>query len=357
MNNSQRPQRPTSSPFRTSETVPPRRLKAQLSIDQPPITPRTTKRTDQEMASQRELFGFDDIPVDVDDVPMSQIVKAWLRRGVRHSELEKYSKHIKSALSRKRFGGIKDDIKWAMAADLDEEELRPTPAPRPTTPKKPHHRMNSASAQHTPAIQAPTSKSVDININFGELPKLPKISPKKLIRRAKPSKKTFIILSAALVLVLIIVTMWQLFAPNQYRLPIFGKEATTPEEASLPKETPSYTTLTPNGMTADKWTRISPESSAPAYSYADTVDETRIIVTQQQLPKGVQSGDDAELARIAASFSATDKHTEGDTVFYLGSAGGSTQHLIASKDGLLILIRAEQSLDEEIWVEYLASLK
>ena len=356
MNNPQRPRQPaTPSPFRATDVVPARRIAQKQPVDQSAVpTPRIDQRTDQDLASQRELFGFDDIPVDVDDVPMSQIVRAWLRRGMRHSELEKHSKHVKSALNRKRIGGIKDDIKWAMAADLDEEELRPKSAP---TASPPHHTNPSSTAQHAAPTSAPTSKSVDININFGEFPKLPKFAPKKLIRRVKPSKKTLLISGVILVFAGVGVTAWQFFAPNEYKLPIFGKEAVSPDKASLPKETPAYTTLTPDGASVEDWTRISPESSAPAYSYADTVEDTRIIVTQQQLPNGVRPGDDAELARIAASFSATDKHTDGDVVFYLGSAGGSTQHLITSKDGLLILIRAEQSIGDEAWSRYLYSLK
>lgn len=347
MNTPERPkQPPTTNPFNSTQSPSPR-----------PSTPTANgnpaRRNKTQLASERELFGFDDIPVDVDDVPFTQIVKAWLKRGVRHSEVEQHGKRLGKLLNgRRRLGGVKNDIKWAMAADLDEEELRPTTPP----PAKPHtpHQQQQARIQATPT---PTNRSVDININFGELPKIPKFSPKKLIKRLKLSKKKLLLICGLIILLTCAVTAWQQFAPNEYRLPIIGKQTEKPDKASLPKEKPTYTTLTPEGVAADSWTRISPEGSAPAYSYADTIDDTRIIVTQQQLPRGVQSGDDTEFARIAASFSATEKHTEGDTVFYLGSAGGSTQHVIASKDNLLILIKAEQPLDEDEWAAYLDALK
>lgn len=346
MNTPERPKRPTTTnPFSSTQSPSPR-----------PSTPASGatpgRRSKSQLASERELFGFDDIPVDVDDVPFTQIVKAWLKRGVRHSDIEQHGKRIGKLFGGRRLGGVKNDIKWAMAADLDEEELRPA-TPPPTAKPQAAQQQHS----HTQTPQAPTNRSVDININFGELPKLPKFSPKKLLKRLKLSKKKLVLICIFATIAVCAVTAWQLFAPNEYRLPIIGKQAEKPDKASLPKEKPTYTTLTPEGVAADNWTRISPEGSAPAYSYADAIDGTRIIVTQQQLPRGIQSGDDAEFARIAASFSATEKHTDGDTVFYLGSAGGSTQHVIASKDKLLILIKAEQPLDEDEWAAYLSTLK
>lgn len=118
---------------------------------------------------------------------------------------------------------------------------------------------------------------------------------------------------------------------------------------------PEYQTVIPKGKNiADLggWKRVSPPKASPVYAYSDTLDNVSISVSQQPLPPSF-NGNVAELAK---KFNATDKVDANGTDVYIGTSAKGPQSTIFTKNGLLILIKSQKSIDDKAWAYYIESL-
>lgn len=128
----------------------------------------------------------------------------------------------------------------------------------------------------------------------------------------------------------------------------------------LQRGTPQYATVLPAGKTIQDlggWTRVSPTDKEPVYAYIDAIGMTKIIVSQQPLPKGFKSDKAEKLAEIAKNYNATEKITvDGETV-HIGTSQKGPQSLILSRNDLLILIKSSVQVDSNEWAKYINSLR
>ncbi len=123
----------------------------------------------------------------------------------------------------------------------------------------------------------------------------------------------------------------------------------------LPREKPEFQLLYPAGSKEDEFevVRISPDGSAPSYTYVDRLagDTTVFQVTQQLIPRNF------DLEKTARDFQATNVIQIDETKVYHGySERGSTQSLMFQKNGNLISIRSPQKLTDDQWAGYIISL-
>jgi hypothetical protein len=136
-----------------------------------------------------------------------------------------------------------------------------------------------------------------------------------------------------------------------------ASKKTAPE---LTRGTPGYTTVLPAGKTIDQlggWVRISPSNADPVYTYADTVNDVHVTVSEQPLPEKFKTNTTSQLAQLAQSFNANQKFTAADNVqAYVATAESGEQSVILAKNGLLILIKSAASLSSNQWVAYISSL-
>lgn len=348
---------PNSShnPF-DSSTPPPRPSRT------PQPTPPTPRRAPRDSQADRELFGFDDIPIDVDDVPFTQLVRAWLKRGVRHSNLEKVGGRLKRLSGKSHLRDIKNDVKWALAADLDEDELT-TPAPKSATPTPArrtaaHHTTTSAAPPAPPQATGP--RQVDININFGELPKLPKVSRERLAQKLtalhRPSWKTTGIVSALLVVAVAGWATYYFWPASYVTLPDGDK--VRKDSAELKEKLPQFGTVTPEGKDIRKlggWARVSPPEASPVFAFTDTIDGVKLVVSQQELPSNLSS--DEKIAELAKAYGANDKQRIGGTDVHIGTSAEGPQSIIAVRGNLLILIKTDGQVSQEKILNYVDTLK
>lgn len=136
-----------------------------------------------------------------------------------------------------------------------------------------------------------------------------------------------------------------------------GESVNTQNSASadLPQEDPDFSLLYPQGSDDGyEVVRISPQGSAPSYTYLDQISDEGVIfrVTQQQIPEGF------DLKETATGFQATDIiQVDGINVYHGYSNQGGVQSLIFIKDDILFSIRSPQVLSDETWVGYVSSLK
>lgn len=295
--------------------------------------------------ADRSLFGFDDIPVDdedMDNVRFADILKAWSKRAVQHSPIEKYLKASKE--KKKHLKQISNDLKWAMQADLDEPV-----APRPKQPRKP---VTPKQLPNNPPVPtAPESKTIDININFGSLPKVRKDAVKAKLRSLMRYKKS---LAATAIIAVAAFGYFVIWPPlHDYAFSRNGPDT------RLSEKSPDYSTVLPKDKPISElggWTRISPEGRDPVFAYADKIGDVTISVSQQPLPESFKSETSGKIAELAKQFSATEKLDANGTDVYIGTSAKGPQSVIFTKNGLLVLMKSQQKAESGSWKTYVESL-
>lgn len=332
-----------------------------------------------DLARQRAALGFDDIPIaHPDEIERENRFRKWI------------DKQTARLAESKQLLNWKEDLKWALHADRDEkEETHPQKPAAPATPPWNHtspslsprpvhaprsrlavpHRQQPVAPQHlVHTAPADTSaKTIDININFGALPKLPKLNfkaPYTFLRRwittflrrlQNFSKKQRIIfissMSALLIGIFSVVYLPDIIDSATNR-------PTAPNTAGSMGSSPTYATLLPGNKDAAhiKWARVSPQDSNPVYAYVDTVDGIAINVSQQPIPDSFQPNIDEKIADLAKNYTATDKISAGSTPIYVGTSAKGPQSVILAKNNLLILIKSTNKISDDSWAKYVESL-
>lgn len=160
------------------------------------------------------------------------------------------------------------------------------------------------------------------------------------------TKKTTIILSALVLLIVGLLVVWSFVEKSGI-------------ESNAASSTPRYPTVLPKGSSIEElggWIRISPPENDPVYAYADTIGEVPIRVSEQPLPEQFRSNPEGQTAELAQQYGATETiDVEGNTL-YVGTSTKGPQSAIFTKNNLLILIKSEQKIKNESWAKYARSL-
>lgn len=287
-----------------------------------------------DLASERTRLGFDDVLEDATahNVKLRTLLFAWIKQNLRRG----------THTPKRKMSTIKDDIAWALQADLDE-----IPQARPVK------------TQPTPKKQT-DARTIDININLGTLPKLPGFlrsgSFRTVMSRLRRPRAILVICS---LITVIGVGMLANYFLSPKTLPGFARTGAT-GASTVTAGVPDYPTLLPDGKTiADfgGWTRVSPPTSNPVFAYADSIGGIRVTVSQQPLPDSFKSGGDgSQLEELAKNFNATDTLQAGSTTIHIGTSAKGPQSIIFTKNDVLILMKAGARLPENALVAYVESL-
>lgn len=341
------------------------------------VIPDTTKQplaSQRELARQRAALGFDDIPIASAEEVREEEQKRdrthkWAKKTYNKQFSAEKRQRVVKFFKNKEYLKWKEDLEWAMRADRDdpaEEELPVAKAAPTLTPRRrekqhaPAPKHDSQPAATAPSVHSPTPpthvdahKTIDININFGALPKLPK--PKLVreailasIRRIRWNRRTQIISGALAVVIVGGITYAVISAQNH------------PKTTSTTiAQKPTYQTIVPSNKPASslKWQRVSPPNGDPVFAYADTINGVSIFVSQQPIPDSFQPNVDDKVAELAASYTATDKISAGSTPIYVGTSAQGPQSVIFSKNNLLVLIKSASKVSDDAWASYASSLQ
>lgn len=178
-----------------------------------------------------------------------------------------------------------------------------------------------------------------------------KLAASKLSPRARKAFSS----KAILFTVVLIVSLSSIFV-----LALWASTQENPS-SSTPQTAPDYQTVLPSNKTIHQlggWQRVSPADAAPAYAYIDTIDNIRINVSQQLLPDDFMENTDQRIDDLARGFSATTELAlEGGDRLYIGTSARGPQSAIIIKNGLLILIKSENKINDSAWKSYAESLK
>jgi hypothetical protein len=99
------------------------------------------------------------------------------------------------------------------------------------------------------------------------------------------------------------------------------------------------------------------DSTRGVYSYSDALLGTSLTVSEQALPSNFKSADEA-VASIASQMGAKDKiYFNGGTAYMATDSKSNSQNIVASVNGLLILINSPFKHTTQDWEIYLNSLR
>jgi len=131
---------------------------------------------------------------------------------------------------------------------------------------------------------------------------------------------------------------------------------------SLTKGTPDFQTLLPQGVSIEQlggWTRVSPPDRNAVYAFADTIGTTKIIVSQQPLPKEFSDNNKQEhVADLANDYHADRYVTASNGIkIFIGTSAKGPQSIIFTKSNTLVLIKSQAVVSDNSLIEYVDSLR
>lgn len=104
------------------------------------------------------------------------------------------------------------------------------------------------------------------------------------------------------------------------------------------------------------WQRVSPPENDPVFAYSDKIGAVSISVSQQPLPESFKHNVGGKVAELAEKFNATTEIEGENTKIYLGTSAKGPQSVIFTKNGLLVLIKSQEKIDQKTWAKYVNTL-
>lgn len=126
------------------------------------------------------------------------------------------------------------------------------------------------------------------------------------------------------------------------------------------KATPTFPTLLPSDKDAGSlggWSLISPPGRDPVYAYTDKINSTRIVVSQQKLPRDFTTDTESRISELAKGYDANETVQSDKSTVYIGTSSDGFQSIITHKDNLLVLIKSDGVISKENWATYVTSLR
>lgn len=120
---------------------------------------------------------------------------------------------------------------------------------------------------------------------------------------------------------------------------------------------PEFDTLLPNNETTQADSAIAYDEQRKVANYTDTIDSTKITVSQQPLPERFTVNQAVELEKFAKEINASQEIQAGDTKAYAGVSIQGPQTLVFIKNDLLVFVKADTELPTGAWIAYIESLE
>jgi len=130
--------------------------------------------------------------------------------------------------------------------------------------------------------------------------------------------------------------------------------------SGVPTNRLGFNTVIPTGKSIEQlggWQRVSPEGSAPVYTYVDSIEGVPINVSQQDIPDSFGTNTNSKVAELAKNFNATNTLNVENLTVYIGTSAKGPQSVIFTKDKTLVLIKSEKEISGTAWTAYINSLQ
>src|SRR5690606_6291273 len=110
---------------------------------------------------------------------------------------------------------------------------------------------------------------------------------------------------------------------------------------------PDFRALLPSDTSIDElggWNKQTPPNGEVYFVFLDTIDATKIRVSQQELPESMRKDTSTSVAELAKAYRANRSFDANGTKVFIGVNTAGAQSLIFTKNALLVLIASEQTI-------------
>lgn len=194
------------------------------------------------------------------------------------------------------------------------------------------------------ALKRPQAKKdkknikLSLDISLPHLPKTPKLRRKELY--------------LGLAVMLVIVLGLSIAATVKGK-----KDKGTHDVLGGTVQEPEFDTILPEGKKENTaGGEIGYDEAKKVVSFTDTIGNVSVTVSQQPLPDSFKAHPDDEVKKLAESFSANEVISESSPKAYLGTSVKGPQTVIFQKQGLLVFIQSDRSIEKSEWATYITKL-
>lgn len=133
----------------------------------------------------------------------------------------------------------------------------------------------------------------------------------------------------------------------------------SPSTQSREQVTPPFQALLPVNTPVNKlggWQKLTPPDGSSVYVFIDRVDGVSVNVSQQILPDTFKQDTASKVAELAKAYNATRVLEVETTKAYIGTSAKGPQSVLFTKNGLLIFIKSDGTISDDMWEKYISRL-
>lgn len=201
----------------------------------------------------------------------------------------------------------------------------------------------------------PETASISINISLPKLSINKKVGKffKHSITRLKglylfaKSKLTKKVLNISLVAVII-------FSLGMIAIQVFSSkqsEVTATVDGASAQNRPDFKLIYPGGSKKD----TSYDANKKVASFNDELEGTKLTISQQSLPANFRYDPNAEVEKLAKQINANTKLDVAGLSAFMGQSIKGPQTVVFAKNGLLIFVKSETTVETRNWNDYVSS--
>lgn len=122
---------------------------------------------------------------------------------------------------------------------------------------------------------------------------------------------------------------------------------------------PNFQALLPAGSSIEElggWQKLTPPAGDAYYAFTDSIEQIPIVVSQQSLPETFKTSPSESIDQLAKAYSATETFETNNATVHIGNSVNGPQSVIFTKNGLLVLIKSQEKIENTVWARYINSL-
>lgn len=206
--------------------------------------------------------------------------------------------------------------------------------------------------------QQDTTRTIEVKLTVPKIGWLEKFV-KKLVRLFR---KKWVRIGVVIIVLVAVSAVVRFALPNtrDSERPVEEDQQPVVSEQDRTAKVPFYETLLPAGKTIEQlggWTRVSPPDRNAVFAYTDSIDNNRIVISQQPLPEDFKEDTEAQVEALAKGYKATEKITVSGLIVHIAKSAKGPQSIVFAKKGLLVLIRSSVTISNDQWIGYINSLQ
>jgi hypothetical protein len=138
---------------------------------------------------------------------------------------------------------------------------------------------------------------------------------------------------------------------------VAGATSSPETKTNLTTDKPSFTVVTPGGKSDVQGIERKAPTGDFVYTYVDSINDTRVEISEQKLPSAFEQDPSVKLAEFAkTSYLLSIIQVDATTVYHGINDKSGVQTVVFIKNDLLVFIKSSKKLTDDDWVGYISNL-